>query len=229
MARVVVVRTGVANSASVRAAFDRLGAEVEMSDDPTIVDRADLLVLPGVGSFAAGMAALERAGLVEALRERIRDQRATLAICLGLQLLCAESDESPGVRGLGVIDQRVTRFGPNARVPQFGWNLVRPESSPTEECASPRSRAEVPALPALMEPGHAYFANSYRLPRAPEGWVASWSDHAGPFVAAIQRGPVLACQFHPELSGPFGASLIRRWLEWSPPATPPSRAEDARC
>lgn len=224
---IVIVRTGVANTASVRAAFERLGRSCLLSDDPAIIARAELLVLPGVGSFAAGMAALHHAGIVEILRRRIDAGGATLAICLGLQLLCNASEESPGVAGLGVIDQTVTRF--DARSPQFGWNLVRPERITPGADPRPPHSAATPAPRPLMEAGHAYFANSYRLTHAPRGWAASWSDHAGAFVAAIERGPVLACQFHPELSGAFGSALLRRWLERASRATPPSHEENARC
>ncbi len=195
--RATIVDTGVSNTASVRAAIRRAtGAEPALTTDPRDVERAERLVLPGVGSFAAGMAALERCGLVGALRRRALDGRPTLAICLGMQALCERSEESPGVRGLGVIPARATRLsGAGLCVPHFGWNEVAPSS-------------EMRGL----EPGHAYFAHSYRVERAPEGWAAATCLHGGGFVAALQRGDVLACQFHPELSGRWGARLIERWL-----------------
>ncbi len=189
-----IVRTGVANTASVAAALERCGCRCVLSDDPGEVAAAGLLVLPGVGSFAAGMESLERAGLAGVVRGRVASGGPTLAICLGMQLLCASSEESPGVAGLGVIDARVKRFGGGVRVPQFGWNWV--EGAGGE----------------LVEPGFAYFANSYRLADAPAGWSVSWAEHGGRFVAAIERGAVLACQFHPELSGAWGAGLLGRWL-----------------
>lgn len=188
-----IVRTGVANTASVTAALGRCGCRCVLSDDPGEVTAAGLLVLPGVGSFSAGMESLGRAGLVDAVRARVAGGGPTLAICLGLQLLCAASEESPGVAGLGVIDSTVARFGGGVRVPQFGWNQVETGGG-------------------LVEPGHAYFANSYRLAAAPAGWSVSWAEHGGRFVAAIERGEVLACQFHPELSGAWGAGLLERWL-----------------
>ena len=107
-------------------------------------------------------------------------------------------DESPGVEGLGLIAPPATRFSGPIRVPQMGWNDLRPE---------PGCR--------LLTPGAAYFANSYRLTAAPEGWSVAWSDHGGPFVAAMERGEVLACQCHPELSGAWGADLLGRWLRAS--------------
>jgi imidazole glycerol phosphate synthase glutamine amidotransferase subunit len=191
---VSVVSTGVANVASVLAAFRRLGAEPREVDQPEAISSAELLVLPGVGAFAAAMQALQARGLVEPLRERIRDGRPTLAICLGLQLFAAESAESPGTAGLGIWPDRVVRLR-SQRVPQLGWNQVD---------AARESR--------YLESGYAYYANSYCFGAEPLGWTASWSDHDGKLVAAVERGSVLACQFHPELSGAWGEQLLRRWL-----------------
>jgi imidazole glycerol phosphate synthase glutamine amidotransferase subunit len=118
-----------------------------------------------------------------------------LAICLGLQILAEESEENPGVRGLGVLPATVTRFADGLRVPQLGWNRV---------AAGDGAR--------LLEDGAAYFANSFKLDNVPPGWTGATADHGGEFVAALERGPVLACQFHPELSGHWGQTLIERWL-----------------
>ncbi|MFM7562408.1 MAG: imidazole glycerol phosphate synthase subunit HisH [Planctomycetota bacterium] len=192
---VSVVSTGVANVASVLAAFRRLGAEPQEVDQPEAVASADYLVLPGVGAFAAAMQALQTRELVQPLQERIRKGQPTLAICLGLQLFAAESEESPNVAGLGIWSDRIVRLT-SQRVPQLGWNRVD---------AAKESR--------YLESGYAYYANSYCLGAEPHGWTASWSDHDGKLVAAVERGSVLACQFHPELSGAWGEQLLRRWVE----------------
>lgn len=191
-----IVPTGTANLASVLAAFQRLGARPGVVTTPQEVERASRLVLPGVGSFGAAMAELDRTGLRQALRARIDTARPTLAVCVGMQLLAERSEESEGAVGLGSVTAGVTRFPPSVRVPQFGWNQV---------VAGPDSR--------LIEDGWAYFANSYRLAAVPEGWAAAVTDHGGSFVAAMERGPVLACQFHPELSGRWGSDLLGRWLD----------------
>jgi imidazole glycerol-phosphate synthase subunit HisH len=193
--QVVIVRTGVANIASVMAALGRLGAGAKLSEDPAELRDCEALVLPGVGAFAPAMEQLHARGIAGALADRVQQGRPTLAICLGLQLLCASSDESPGVAGLGVIDAGVERFPDEVRVPQLGWNQVYPD---------PGCR--------LITPGHAYFANSYRLAATPPGWLAGVCDYGGRFVAALERGRILACQFHPELSGDWGLALIDRWL-----------------
>ena len=196
---VVIVRTGTANLASVRAAFERLGHTVELTQDPRRVAEADRLVLPGVGAFGASMAELVDKDLAEPLVARARAGRSLLAICVGMQLLCRESSESPGARGLSLVDAAIDRFsGPGLRVPQLGWNDV-----------------VAPSDARFVRSGVAYFANSYRLSQAAPGWTASTADHGGSFVAAMERGNVLACQFHPELSGKWGAQLLARWVEES--------------
>jgi len=196
MPRVTVVRTGTANLASVAAALERGGARVEVTANLASVAAADRLVLPGVGSFGAVARSLRGSGLAGTLVRRLADGRPVLAVCLGLQLLAAASEEDSGVPGLGLIDATVTRFAPGRRVPQLGWNRVS---------AGPGCR--------LLADGAAYFANSYKLDRVPAGWSGATADHGGSFVAALERGPVLACQFHPELSGAWGQALLERWLE----------------
>ena len=195
MTEVVLVRTGTANLASVAAALGRAGCAIRLTESPADAASAARLVLPGVGAFGAVAERLDALGLREPLAERLRAGRPTLAVCLGLQLLAAASDESPGARGLGVIEATVTALPEGVRRPQLGWNRV---------AAGPGCR--------LLTNGIAYFANSYKLDGVPDGWCGATTDHGGAFVSALERGAVLACQFHPELSGPWGQALVERWL-----------------
>jgi glutamine amidotransferase len=192
---VVVVPTGTANLASVRAAFARLGVNPRLAADAAMIEDATHVVLPGVGSFGAAIAGLREAGLDRAVAARVEAHRPTLAMCVGLQVLFEASDESPDATGLAALPGRVGRFADSVRVPQFGWNQVVPE---------PGCR--------FVQPGYAYFANSYRVLEAPSCAIAT-AEHGGRFVAALERGGVLACQFHPELSGAYGHELIGRWLD----------------
>jgi imidazole glycerol phosphate synthase glutamine amidotransferase subunit len=192
---VTIIDTGIANTASVVAAMARCGARAVITHDAAAVERADRLVLPGVGAFGAGMDRLGACGLIEPLRDRIGAGRPTLAICLGFQLLFDESEESAGVAGLGVAPGLIERYPESVRVPQFGWNRV---------ASAPGS--------AMVRTGYAYFANSYRAGAPVPGWACAMADHGGPFVAAMERGAVLACQFHPELSGRWGLDLLDRWI-----------------
>jgi len=192
---VYIVSTGAANIASVAAAIGRAGKSVAVTQSPVDVEQARHVVLPGVGSFEAAMNALRTRDLVRPLQERIEADRPTLAICLGLQLLCDSSEESPGVPGLSIVPKRVTRFTGDVRIPQFGWNRVEADR-PTK----------------LLETGYAYFANSYFVPALQNSFPAAHATHGQTFVAALERGHLLACQFHPELSGDYGQRLLERWL-----------------
>jgi imidazole glycerol phosphate synthase glutamine amidotransferase subunit len=189
-----VYATGTANTASVLAAFRRLGAAPRLEDDPRALRRAPFVVLPGVGSFGAAALRLAHEQRV-ALRRRVEAGRPTLAICLGLQLLALGSDESPGARGLALIPEHVRRFPAGPRCPLLGWKAVEPEAG----CR-------------LVQPGWAYFAHGYRLEDAPAPWSRASAEHGGRYVAALELGSVLACQFHPELSGAYGKDLLTRWL-----------------
>jgi imidazole glycerol-phosphate synthase subunit HisH len=195
MVEVAIVPTGTANLASVQAAFRRLGAEPHVVEDAAGVASASHVMLPGVGAFGASLKRLKEHGLDAALVERIRAGKPTIAICVGHQLLFKSSEESPGVPGLGIVDAAITRFPSTVRTPQFGWNEVRA----SDDCN-------------LLDSGHAYFANSYRATAAP-GWEVATAEHGGRFVAAMERGNVIGCQFHPELSGDYGAALLSRFLE----------------
>jgi cyclase len=208
--RVAVASTGAANLASVLAGLRRAGA------DPFVCENADEFVdapfalLPGVGAFGPAMATLVAKGMDGALRERTKRGSPTLAVCLGLQLFCEGSEEAPRVAGLGLVPGTVRRFDGKLPVPQLGWNRVK--AGPSEAGAEDGG---------LISEGWAYFANSYRLDAIPAGFRVFISNYGGAFVAALEgRAPgtrgLLLCQFHPELSGPWGLELLRRWLAGAP-------------
>lgn len=199
--RIGVVDTGIANLASVMAALRRCDAEPEMVSTPEEVERASGIVLPGVGHFERGMSELRRLDLVTAIRDRVQRRSATLAICLGMQMLAEASDEAPGVPGLGVLPVRVRRLPSGPPRPHMGWSRIERRLEPPD--------------PPMVESGTGYFANGFAFDRVPPGWQATWASDGGCFVASLERGGVVACQFHPELSGTYGRSLLGRWIESS--------------
>ena len=195
-----IVDTGVANLASLRAAFERLGLEPASIETPRLVEACDHLVLPGVGAFGAAAERLQSLGLVDALRDRIDSGRPALCVCLGMQLLFESSEESPGAAGLGVVAGGITRLADAPRRTHFGWSQTTPDD----------------ASDTVLSPGYAYFAHSFCACDAPPGWSVARAAYGRSFLAAMRRGRVLACQFHPELSGAWGLSLLARWLRREP-------------
>jgi imidazole glycerol phosphate synthase glutamine amidotransferase subunit len=179
---VVIVDSGVANLASIAGAFRRLGVTPVVSADAGVVRDAARIVLPGVGAFGTGMASLRSRGLDAVIRDHASRGTPILAICLGMQLLCEASEETPGVTGLGIALGTCRRLPGHVRIPHLGWNAVSADQGAR-----------------FVATGVAAFANSYALHDSPDGWTAAWTTHGVPFVAALERGPLLACQFHPEL------------------------------
>ena len=179
---------------------------MEVTTEPETVRRAERVVLPGVGAFGAGMASLRSHGLDTVIRDAVSESKPVLAICLGLQLLCEESEESPGVSGLGILRGTCRRLPDDSTVPHLGWNVVTPDSS----CL-------------VVLPMEAAFANSFALRERPDGWSCAWTVHGSPFIAAVERQRTTACQFHPELSGAAGTQLIERWLTGSSAHQSPAR------
>jgi imidazole glycerol phosphate synthase glutamine amidotransferase subunit len=206
MTRVAVIDSGVANLASVTSGFRALGADVQITSDPTDVARSSHVVLPGVGAFAAAREALRRTGLDEAVRRAHSDGVPLLGVCLGMQLLGEGSAESPGVPGLGIFPGTFETLPGSVPVPHLGWNAV--DVSAEHD--------------TVLEHGHAAFANSYCLTVAPPDWAVAWTTHGTRFVSALSRQRTLACQFHPELSGAYGRRLLERWLR-NEPADPTNR------
>ena len=189
-----VVEWGGGNTGSLERALSRLGLEFRRVREPSALAGGNPLVLPGVGSFAGVMRGLSERGLDAALTSAVRAGRPLLGVCVGLQVLFERSEESPGVRGLCLLGGEVVRFA-KGKVPQVGWNSLEP----AEGADWPR--------------GHAYFVNSYFARPATASDVLYISDYSGPFCAAVRRGNVTAFQFHPEKSGPFGSSLLKRWAD----------------
>lgn len=203
--RVVVVDYGLGNLHSVVKALHREGAEVVVSEDPAQVQNAERLVLPGVGAFADGMEGLRRRHLVEPLLEFVATGRPLLGICLGMQLLMAESSEFGRHLGLGIIEGNVTLIpaAPGRKVPHIGWNRIMPVST---------SWVGTPLEP--LEPGTMmYFVHSYTAEPTREQDRLADVDYVGVRVsAAVRKDNVVGTQFHPEKSGSAGLAVLARYL-----------------
>lgn len=195
--RAGIIDYRMGNLASVSKALEAAGAETVVSADSGELSKTDLLVLPGVGNFAAGMANLNEAQLAGYTIEWAQDGRPLLGICMGMQLLFAESDEGPA-KGLGILDGRVERFDDRLKVPHMGWNTLEPVGdSPIFEEFDGR---------------HFYFVHSYYCRPAGEHDGAQ-TQYGIEFCSAIHKDNVVGVQFHPEKSSDDGLELLRRILK----------------
>jgi len=208
MQSVALIDYGSGNLRSAEKALVRAAggaADIVVTDRPERIAAADRVVLPGVGAFAACMAALAaRDGVIEALTEAVRARGAPfLGICVGMQLLATRGLEFGETAGLGWIAGDVTRLevaDPSLKIPHMGWNEVTP--------ATPS------ALIAAAET--MYFTHSFAFHPADPADIAATVEHGQCFPAAVARGNVAGVQFHPEKSQGAGLALLARFLEWRP-------------
>ena len=208
-ARVVVLDYGSGNVRSAVRMLERVGASVELSADHQAVQDADGLFVPGVGNFHACMRGLRAVDGPRLIDVRLSGGRPVMGVCVGMQVLfdgSAEPSVGKEERGLGEWPGVVERL-PAAIVPHMGW--------------SPVKAAEGSRLFAGVEVERFYFVHSYAAlswELEPQGSMAvmapkvGWSEHGVPFVAAVENGPLVATQFHPEKSGDAGAHLLENWL-----------------
>jgi glutamine amidotransferase len=194
---IAVIDYKAGNLTSVMKALAAVGADAVATQDAETVVRAEKIVLPGVGHFAA-TEFLEQRGLTQAIKERIGVGIPFLGICVGLQWLFAGSTEAPGRSGLGAFGGLCERFSGGRKIPHVGWNSVE---------VSEESR-----LMAGVETGSfVYFTHSYRAPVTTETMAVTYYGEA--FTAAAERGNVMGVQFHPEKSGGAGLRVLRNFVE----------------
>lgn len=202
-----IIDYGMGNLYSLSQALNRLGEAFIISDDPEQLEKADGLILPGVGAFPDAMAALNEKGLVPFLGD-YKTRKPLLGICLGMQLLFDESEEGTLTKGLSFLPGRVVRFsghsektGARYKVPHMGWNnlsFVQPDS---------------PLLKGLR-PDYAYFVHSYYVTSDDPSVLLATADYHVSVPAIVGRGHVFGTQFHPEKSGLFGEHLLKNYVDF---------------
>lgn len=205
MARIVVIDYGMGNLGSVCNALVAAGASPEVAHTPDALERADGVILPGVGAFAAGMANLEARGFVPALRRAVLERGLHfLGICLGMQLLAKAGSEHGEHPGLGFVAGRVDRLeipeGGEFRLPHIGWNdlqILRHDGL----------YADIPDVENF------YFVHSYVFLAADPAVVSATCHHGVDFAASLEAGNISAVQFHPEKSHRAGLKLLGNWLK----------------
>lgn len=194
---VTVIDSPFSNIRNVLCALERIGAEPLVTADAEIVKRADHLVLPGVGSFAASREWLRAAGLDTSIRAAATQGAALLGICVGHQLFFEASEEMGRSEGLGFFRGLISRFETGRSVPQIGWNPVE--------------HRETPLFDGIEQETPFFFANSYQSPDVDTAQCVASADYGGRFVAAAASGRVWGVQFHPERSGQAGLRLLRNF------------------
>ncbi len=196
---VIIIDSGGANLASLQFALQRLDQDSTITADPDLIRNADRVILPGVGAARNAMDTLRRHGLVELVG---RLEQPVLGICLGMQLLCTDSEEDEA-DCLGIVPGTVTRLpaSHDLPVPNMGWSPIDVQQ-------------EHPVLDGITENDWFYFVHSYALP--PGNDTIACALHKTPFSAVIARNNFVAAQFHPERSSGAGARVLANFLRWQP-------------
>lgn len=206
---VSIIDYGIGNVLSVKRAFEKIDAETEFVSSAEGIERAEYLVLPGVGAFKKGMAELENRGIVQAIRKYCNGNRPFLGICLGMQMMMQESEEFGICKGLGIIDGRVVKVsskddnGNVQKIPHIGWNELKPVKVEWDNTILARIKMD----------SSVYFVHSYTaVPEHEENRLADCYYGGQRISAAIVRGTSYGTQFHPEKSGKVGIEILRNFI-----------------
>ncbi|WP_369298355.1 imidazole glycerol phosphate synthase subunit HisH [uncultured Neglectibacter sp.] len=196
---IAIIDYGAGNLLSVEKALRHIGCQCEITAEPERLEAANGAVLPGVGAFGDAMKNLRARGLEQPIQEFIASGKPFFGICLGLQILFESSEESPGVSGLGLLKGKILHLPqvPGLKVPHMGWNSLK-------------LRGDSRLFAGVPDDTYVYFVHSYYL-QAAEEIVTATAEYGTTIHAAVQKGNVLACQFHPEKSGQAGLSLLKNF------------------
>ena len=194
-----IIDYGAGNLQSVEKALRHIGCGCFVTADPAELRQARAAVLPGVGAFGDAMKSLRARGLEEPIRAFIASGKPFLGICLGLQLLFESSEESPGVAGLGLLKGKILRLPAESglKIPHIGWNSLALKEGE-------------PLFAGLPQEPYVYFVHSYYL-QAQEDVVTATAAYGATIHAAVRKGNLMACQFHPEKSGRVGLQILENF------------------
>ncbi len=199
---VLILDYGMSNLRSVSKALEKLGGRVKISSDPQELQRADKVILPGVGAFGDAMIELTKRSLVTPIRNFIESGKPFFGICLGLQLLFDFSEENPGVQGMGILPGKVVRFSnaPRLKIPHMGWNQIHIK------------KRSCPLLSGIEDQSFVYFVHSYYVKPERSDIVLAESDYGDAFTAMVWKGNLYGSQFHPEKSQDTGLKILENFL-----------------
>ncbi len=204
-AALAVIDYGAGNLRSAVRALTKVGATLEVTSDPQVIRAAHAVVLPGVGATLDTMQSLQRMGMDQAITEVIGAGKPFLGICVGMQVLCAQSDEFGLHACLGVVDGSVRRLPEGQKVPQIGWNQL---------CYADGA-GDHPLFAGIPDASDFYFVHSFYCDLADQRLVAGTTDYGVCFPSALLRENLAAVQFHPEKSGQWGLQLLANFVTWA--------------
>ena len=202
---IVIVDYGVGNLFSLKCSFAALGEQVLIASDPDSIDSAEKIILPGVGAFQDAAEKLRKSGLDLVLKKQVQKGKPLLGICLGMQLLFEKSYEYGEHEGLGFLPGVIRPIADvvpqDLKIPHMGWNALR-------------FRGEKHPLFARVREGeYVYFVHSYYASDCDASVIAD-TEYGAPLTAAVAKGNVMGCQFHPEKSGDVGLRILKAFCEW---------------
>jgi glutamine amidotransferase len=202
MVMIAIIDYGAGNIQSVYKALKHIGCDVLVTNDKDVILKADGAVLPGVGSFGDSMDTMKKYGINDTVCEYTKSGKPFLGICLGLQLLFDQSEESPNAKGLGLFDGTISKIpsGEGLKIPHIGWNSL-----------DIKKRDGI--FRGIEGNPYVYFVHSYYLNATDKGIVAAQADYGVKIDAAISSGNVFATQFHPEKSGETGLKILKNFAE----------------
>ena len=198
---IAIIDYGAGNIRSIEKALEHVGAVVQVTDDPAVINKAQAVVLPGVGSGGAAMARMTERGLDDAIRQATWQSKPFLGICLGMQLLADHHAEGE-VDGLGLFRGEVRRIPHGPKIPHMGWNQVNPLHS------------GLAIFDGIPQDAYFYFAHSYYVEPQDQQGVAAVTDYGSPYCSVIVTERVWGTQFHPEKSGSVGLQLLNNFVKW---------------
>lgn len=198
---IAIINYGMGNLHSVQKAFAAVGADARVTSDKNVILQADKIVLPGVGAFGDCIKNLSAYNFIDVIEKVIASGRGLLGICLGLQILFAESEESPGVKGLNIFQGKVKKLSDaGVKVPHIGWNNITVYS-------------QSPLFKSIENNSFVYFVHSFHAVPSDHNIVTAITEYGGQVTAAIGKENVHAVQFHPEKSGQIGLTILRNFKE----------------
>ena len=202
---IAIVDYGVGNLYSVEKAFAKFSDDVILTQSADVIDKADKVVLPGVGAFGDCMKSFKASGLMDAVMRAVENNKPVMGICVGLQIMFEGSEESPDIKGLGIFKGMVRKINaPGLKIPHMGWNSLT---------INENTHVDINLFKNIRKSPYVYFVHSYHAVPEDKSIILATSVYGEEITAAVGKNNVIATQFHPEKSGDIGLSIIKNFVE----------------